>query len=379
MSTDYGPSPAERARTALACAAVPTVDLAGRVAEDVGVHAVTAEGTPVMLVSATGGARRSGRLRPRRRHAARDPGACRCPFRTGCWRASRSTAPSGGRRPAWRACTCSDGRLTRPGRAAARPAPGPPRRRAGRPHAYRLAVPDPIAPAATRWSPTSSSGTPTGWSRSRICSTDASSTRVDDRARLRRPLRPHLPPRRTCGRRLPTASSSTSLALCTAASCCRRLRALHRRAAIPEAATSAGEPTAASAAGAAASRTRARAGASTRRPRPRRRARPPAGRAVAAARPSSPPASAATASTWLFSTSGTCRAAGRALTPPPTPTASRAGRRAALHPVVVRLRRAHHRDRASPAASSDPSSERGSSEPRRTSASLRRRRRTPPR
>ena len=54
MSTDCGPSPAERARTALACAAVPTVDLAGRVAEDVGVHAVTAEGTPVMLVPATG-------------------------------------------------------------------------------------------------------------------------------------------------------------------------------------------------------------------------------------------------------------------------------------------------------------------------------------
>ncbi len=54
MSTEYGPSPAERARTSLACAAVPTVDLVGRVAEDVGVHAVTAEGTPVMLVPVTG-------------------------------------------------------------------------------------------------------------------------------------------------------------------------------------------------------------------------------------------------------------------------------------------------------------------------------------
>jgi hypothetical protein len=54
VSTDCAPSQAERARTALACAAVPTVDLAGRVAEDVGVHAVTAEGAPVMLVAATG-------------------------------------------------------------------------------------------------------------------------------------------------------------------------------------------------------------------------------------------------------------------------------------------------------------------------------------
>ena len=32
MSTAYGPSPAERARTVLACAAVPTIDIAGRVA-----------------------------------------------------------------------------------------------------------------------------------------------------------------------------------------------------------------------------------------------------------------------------------------------------------------------------------------------------------
>ena len=29
MSTEYGPSPAERARTVLACAAVPTIDIAG--------------------------------------------------------------------------------------------------------------------------------------------------------------------------------------------------------------------------------------------------------------------------------------------------------------------------------------------------------------
>lgn len=54
MSTDYGPSPAERARTVLACAAVPTVDLTGRDAEEVGVHAVTVEGAPVLLVPATG-------------------------------------------------------------------------------------------------------------------------------------------------------------------------------------------------------------------------------------------------------------------------------------------------------------------------------------
>jgi hypothetical protein len=54
VSTDDGPSPAERARTVLACAAVPTVDLAGRVAEDVGVHAVTTGGAPVMLVPASG-------------------------------------------------------------------------------------------------------------------------------------------------------------------------------------------------------------------------------------------------------------------------------------------------------------------------------------
>jgi hypothetical protein len=54
VSTDCGPTPAERARTALACAAVPTVDLSGRDAEDVGVHAVTVEGAPVLLVPATG-------------------------------------------------------------------------------------------------------------------------------------------------------------------------------------------------------------------------------------------------------------------------------------------------------------------------------------
>jgi hypothetical protein len=54
VSTDYEPSPAERARTALACAAVPTIDIAGRVAEDVAVHATTAEGVPVLLVPATG-------------------------------------------------------------------------------------------------------------------------------------------------------------------------------------------------------------------------------------------------------------------------------------------------------------------------------------
>jgi hypothetical protein len=54
VSTDDRPSPAERARTALACAAVPTVDLAGRVAEDVGVHAVTTGGAPVLVVPATG-------------------------------------------------------------------------------------------------------------------------------------------------------------------------------------------------------------------------------------------------------------------------------------------------------------------------------------
>lgn len=54
MSIVDGPSPAERARSAMVCAAVPTVDLAGRGAEDVGVHAVTAEGVPVMLVPATG-------------------------------------------------------------------------------------------------------------------------------------------------------------------------------------------------------------------------------------------------------------------------------------------------------------------------------------
>jgi hypothetical protein len=54
VSTADGSSPAERARTALACAAVPTVDLAGRVAEDVGVHAVTTEGAPVVLVPASG-------------------------------------------------------------------------------------------------------------------------------------------------------------------------------------------------------------------------------------------------------------------------------------------------------------------------------------
>jgi hypothetical protein len=54
VSIDDGPSPAERARTALVCAAVPTVELAGRVAEDIGVHAVVADGAPVMLVAAAG-------------------------------------------------------------------------------------------------------------------------------------------------------------------------------------------------------------------------------------------------------------------------------------------------------------------------------------
>lgn len=54
MSTEYGPSPAERARTVLACAAVPTIDIAGRVAEDVAVHATNAEGALVLLAPAAG-------------------------------------------------------------------------------------------------------------------------------------------------------------------------------------------------------------------------------------------------------------------------------------------------------------------------------------
>jgi hypothetical protein len=54
VSTDFGPSPAERARTVLACAAVPMIDIAGRLAEDVAVHATNAEGALVLLVPATG-------------------------------------------------------------------------------------------------------------------------------------------------------------------------------------------------------------------------------------------------------------------------------------------------------------------------------------
>jgi len=54
VSTEYGPSPAERARTVLACAAVPTIDIAGRVAEDVAVHATNAEGALVLLAPTAG-------------------------------------------------------------------------------------------------------------------------------------------------------------------------------------------------------------------------------------------------------------------------------------------------------------------------------------
>ena len=54
MATEYGPSPAERARTVLACAAVPTIDIAGRVAEDVAVHATNAEGALVLLAPTAG-------------------------------------------------------------------------------------------------------------------------------------------------------------------------------------------------------------------------------------------------------------------------------------------------------------------------------------
>ena len=54
MSTEYEPSPAERARTVLACAAVPTIDIAGRVAEDVAVHATNADGALVLLAPTAG-------------------------------------------------------------------------------------------------------------------------------------------------------------------------------------------------------------------------------------------------------------------------------------------------------------------------------------
>ena len=54
MSTEYGPSPAERARTVLACAAVPRIDIAGRVAEDVAVHATNADGALVLLAPTAG-------------------------------------------------------------------------------------------------------------------------------------------------------------------------------------------------------------------------------------------------------------------------------------------------------------------------------------
>jgi len=54
VSTEYGPSPAERARTVLACAAVPRIDIAGRVAEDVAVHATNADGALVLLAPTAG-------------------------------------------------------------------------------------------------------------------------------------------------------------------------------------------------------------------------------------------------------------------------------------------------------------------------------------
>jgi hypothetical protein len=54
VTTDHGPTPAERARTVLACAAVLAVDLTGRDVEDVGVHGTAADGALVLLVPATG-------------------------------------------------------------------------------------------------------------------------------------------------------------------------------------------------------------------------------------------------------------------------------------------------------------------------------------
>ncbi len=44
MTTDHGPTPAERARTVLAGAAVLAVDFTGRAVEDVGVHGTAADG-----------------------------------------------------------------------------------------------------------------------------------------------------------------------------------------------------------------------------------------------------------------------------------------------------------------------------------------------